>query len=137
MEEKSDRASQQLKSAYIFAAPTIKTSENVGVTPTPHPKLEKPYQLTLQSGIENLPLVGIFHSPQPISPTDSALIEMENGNFGVKVRSGENRLDDGGGDGEEAFEFRPYRHKPLRVRSSLRKKSNSETSKEENDEKEV
>ena len=108
---------QKLDGAYIFPRPTLKTIESGSTgSPTPSSKLEQPYKLTLQSGDTDLPLVGFFQTP-PSSPTESALMEMESGNFGAKIKS-ENYE-------EKKVEFRPFRNSPLRiVKGAARNKLN-------------
>ena len=116
---------QKLKSAYIFNQPNLKIEEQFISTPSPRPMLEKPYQVTLQTGSDSLPLVGIYQTP-PITPTDSSLMEMSTGNFGAKINDGdfEEEFEDEDED-DEMFEFRPYKNKPLiKVKSMLSKKSN-------------
>ena len=125
---------QKLNSAYIFNQPNLKIEEQVISTPSPRPMLEKPYQLTLQTGSDSLPLVGIY---QKIAPTDSTLIEMSNGRFGAKIFEGdiEEEFED---EDEEMFEFRPYKHKPLiKVKTMLTKKSNESKNKKQEIEKQT
>ena len=109
----------KLSGAYVFNQPTLHVDNNVVVTASPRPKLVKPYQLSLQTGVDSTPLVGILAT----SFSDLSTID---GDFGERIR-GLSENDDV--EKDEEVEFRPYRHKPLiKVKSTTIEKKSSDLS---------